>query len=650
MGPKHFRDMVIVRYHCWWPSSSDPFYTFNSTENAARVNYYGADYTPHGVIDGDTSANYASNNWDALVTARAQVSSPLTIALTATYNSGNRQGTVNAHITNTSTGTVSGVVQFGLFESGCVYAAPNGEQIHNNLMRDMLPDANGQAISLAAGASLDTSRAFTVSSSVAADSSYLVCFVQNASTKEIYQGAKIYIPPDMPSLWVGGDSIKDGSPGDQDGRLDPGETADFLVGLGNVNPITATGVTATLATTDTFVTIVTGSASYSDIPSGALVYNSASPFQIMAKPTCPWGRRIPLTIAVTSNGGSYTTTRNLTINTGSPENPIGPDAYGYYTYEDLDTQYRQAPPYNWVEIDSLRGGHGTRVTLGDDQTVTRTMPFTMKHYGSTSATLSICSNGWVAVGSTASTSNGNTELPNTSAPAKMVAAYWTDLDPASSTGGGRVSIFSDTTNHRYIVEFDSVQIFSGNHTGHPQTFQYILYDPAYIPTPTGDGEVVLQYQLVNDPNIGTTGIQNNGGTIGITYVFNGVVNQAAYGLAAGRAIKFTTVSPTSVGVSSPPGALGPESPFALLGAWPNPFRGGTAISFSLPSEGRAHLAIYNVAGQLVRTLADGILPAGRQSISWDGRNNSERPLPGGIYFYRLSFGERTLVQKAVLIR
>jgi hypothetical protein len=223
-----------------------------------------------------------------------------------------------------------------------------------------------------------------------------------------------------------------------------------------------------------------------------------------------------------------------------------------------------------------------------------------------------------------------------------------DLDPSAATGGGRVAYYNDAANHRYIVEFDSVQIYSGNHTGRPQTFQYIIRDPVYYPSPTGDGEIILQYRVLNGPVGGTIGIQNAAMNVGTNYFFP-VANPATYGPANGRAIKFTTVLPTS-GVEAPPGSLQPENPFALYGSWPNPFRGVTTINFSLPHEGQARLAVYNVAGQLVRTLTDGVLPAGSQSVSWDGRNQAGRSVPGGVYFYRLSTGDRTLTQKAVLVR
>jgi hypothetical protein len=633
--------VAVIRYHSNYPSASDPFYLANTTENAARISFYGITGYPSGREDGLDIAPWPY--WEGVVSQRTAVSSPLTITLNGTYNPGNRTGTVSAHIVNTSTGTVSGTLQFVVTESGINYSAPNGERIFNNTMRKMLPNASGQSISIPVSGTLDTSRAFTLGSGWVSDSCCIVVFVQTGS-REIAQAAKLYIPPDKPYLAFRADSVRD-TTGDRDGRLDPGEAANYFVRIVNMNPATATGVSATIASTDTFIQILSGTASYPNISRGLSQFNT-TPFVVRAKPSCPYGRKVQMTITINATG--YSAARGFKLNTGSPSDYIGPDPYGYYTYENLDTRFQQSPPYNWVEIDPQRGGGGALVTLGDDQTTTRTLPFSMRHYGTASTTLSLCSNGWLAVGSTSSTVNSQAELPSNTGVPGMIAAYWSDLDPSSASGGGRVSVYSDATNHRYIVEFDSVQVYTGNHTGAPQSFEYILRDPAFYPTPTGDGEIILQYQLVNGPGGGTVGIQNTAMTVGTTYSYM-VPNPAAYGLANGRAIKFTTVLPTS-GVESPPGALQPESPFALYGSWPNPFRAGTTINFSLPREGRARLAVYNVAGQLVRTLTDGVLPAGSQSVSWDGRDNASRAVSGGIYFYRLSLGDRTLTHKAVLVR
>lgn len=632
--------MAVIRYHVWWPGAGDPFWIADSAENRARVNFYGITGAPDGRTDGQNIGF-----GEGAVAQRLAVSSPLTITLNGTYNSGNRQGTVSAHLVNTSTGTVTGTLQFLITENGIPYNAPNGERIFNNVARKFLPNQNGQSISIPVSGSLDTSRAFTLGSGWVADSCCIVVFVQG-SGNEVLQGAKLYIPPTSPFLAFRADSARD-SVGNLNGRLQPGETGNYFVSIVNMNPATATGVSATIASTDTFIQILNGSATYPNIPgSGASRFNT-TPFVVRVKPTCPYGRWVSVTLTVNA-AIPYTVTRSFRMGVGSPDDYIGKDPYGYYTYENLDTRFTQSPPYNWTEINPNRGGSGTLLTMNDDNTVQQTLPFSMKHYGTTSTTLSVCSNGWLAIGSTSLYVNQPEELPTANGAPGMIAAYWCDLDPSSATGGGRVAYYSDTGNHRYIVEFDSVQLYTGNHTGRPQTFQYIIRDPAYYPTPTGDGEIILQYRVLNGPVGGTIGIQNTGMTVGTNYFFP-VANPATYGPANGRAIKFSTVIPTS-GVESPPGALQPESPFALYASWPNPSRGGTTINFSLPREGQARLAVYNVAGQLVRTLAEGVLPAGPQSRSWDGRNQAGRSVPGGVYFYRLSIGDRTLTQKAVLIR
>jgi hypothetical protein len=603
------------------------------------MNFYNIPGVPQGYTDGQNIG------WgEGAVSQRTAISSPLTITLNGTYNSGNRQGTVSAHLVNTSTGTVSGTLQFVITENGVDTAGHNGEHLFNNVMRKMLPDQNGQSISIPQSGTLDTSRAFTLGSGWKSDSCCIVVFVQGG-TKEIYQAAKLYIPPDKPFLAFRADSVRD-SIGNLNGYLQPGETGNYFVSIVNMNPATATSVSATIASSDTFIQILTGSATYPNIPGyGASQFNTI-PFVVQIKPSCPYGRWVPVTLSITAAGG-YSATRTFRLGVGAPSDYTGPDSYGYYAIENLDTQFPRAPAYNWVEIDPQRGGPGTLLTLGDDQTLARTLPFSMKHYGTSSTTLSICSNGWLAIGSTSLVVNQPDALPTTTGAPGMIAAYWCDLDPSSATGGGRVSYYNDTANHRYIVEFDSVQLYSGNNTGRPQTFQYILLNPANYPTPTGDGQIIMQYQqLVGAVNAGI-GIQNTAMTVGTNYYFP-FKNPATFGPANGRAIIFTTAVPTT-GVELSTVTV-PGVPFALYGAWPNPSRGGMTISFSLPAKGQSRLAVYNVAGQLVRTLTDGVLLAGRQSISWDGRDNSSRAVSGGIYFYRLSFGDRTLTQKALILR
>jgi len=67
---------------------------------------------------------------------------------------------------------------------------------------------------------------------------------------------------------------------------------------------------------------------------------------------------------------------------------------------------------------------------------------------------------------------------------------------------------------------------------------------------------------------------------------------------------------------------------------PNPFRGGTDISYQLPSFTHVSLRVYDVSGRLVRILKDGEEPAGFYTAVWDRKDERGRDVASGVYFYR----------------
>ncbi len=83
---------------------------------------------------------------------------------------------------------------------------------------------------------------------------------------------------------------------------------------------------------------------------------------------------------------------------------------------------------------------------------------------------------------------------------------------------------------------------------------------------------------------------------------------------------------------------------------PNPFNPLTKITFDLPEGGRAHLAIYNAAGQQIKTIVNGHLSAGTHSFEWRGKDSRGKDMPSGTYFYSLSAEGRDETRRMVLIR
>ncbi len=85
--------------------------------------------------------------------------------------------------------------------------------------------------------------------------------------------------------------------------------------------------------------------------------------------------------------------------------------------------------------------------------------------------------------------------------------------------------------------------------------------------------------------------------------------------------------------------------FALGQAFPNPFNPSAQISFSLDRTADARLSVYNVIGQEVAVLVDGLLESGAHVVTFDAAN-----LPSGLYFYNLQSAGRQLTGKLTLVR
>jgi hypothetical protein len=90
------------------------------------------------------------------------------------------------------------------------------------------------------------------------------------------------------------------------------------------------------------------------------------------------------------------------------------------------------------------------------------------------------------------------------------------------------------------------------------------------------------------------------------------------------------------GTDGGPGDGGIARGFALYANYPNPFNPRTEIRYALASAAHVHLTVYDAAGRLIRTLADGQESAGdgKKKI-WDGLMNNGLPAPAGVYVYRL---------------
>ena len=89
--------------------------------------------------------------------------------------------------------------------------------------------------------------------------------------------------------------------------------------------------------------------------------------------------------------------------------------------------------------------------------------------------------------------------------------------------------------------------------------------------------------------------------------------------------------------------------FVLRDAYPNPFNPSTKIEFTLPVDHRVNFAVYNIAGQRVKVLANEKFSAGTHFVKWNGTNSAGHKVSSGQYFCVMEYGKTVKVIKLTLM-
>ena len=241
--------------------------------------------------------------------------------------------------------------------------------------------------------------------------------------------------------------------------------------------------------------------------------------------------------------------------------PLGPDEYGYYIYDSGDEGYDLAPIYDWIEI----YGSGTNLSLDNDGNGTWgggssplahvDLPFPFKFYGVDYNEITICTNGWIALGYTDMESFRNYQIPGAGGPSPMIAAFWDDLETTSNTG----NVLYEEFNDYVVIQWQDMRTHSYNSL---ETFQIILFNDGS--QPYGDGNIKIQYKVFNNTSsfinqyppihgsYATIGIENHLGDQGLQYSYDNQYPEAAMTLDDETALYITT----GPAVSMPSPSLG----------------------------------------------------------------------------------------------
>ena len=92
------------------------------------------------------------------------------------------------------------------------------------------------------------------------------------------------------------------------------------------------------------------------------------------------------------------------------------------------------------------------------------------------------------------------------------------------------------------------------------------------------------------------------------------------------------------------------STFSLSQNYPNPFNPITKLDYNLPLRSKVNISIYNVLGQEIKTLVNGVKEYGYHSVTWDGRNDLGKDMSSGVYFARITSKGFTKTRKMLLVK
>lgn len=212
--------------------------------------------------------------------------------------------------------------------------------------------------------------------------------------------------------------------------------------------------------------------------------------------------------------------------------------------------------------------------------------------------------------------------------------YMKSWDDEARNGANSSGVFGRVTNDQQKALTD-VTVYLLNDANQPVSFTRTGVDGSFELTGIPAGNYVVQASK-----------------LGYETQFNGNVDDfstaTAVEVGVGR-IEVNLILPTKGNTGIDDATRLPRQ-LELLGNYPNPFNPETRIQFSLPAATHVRLRIFDLTGAEVAVLQDGLLPAGAQSVVWNGTNKQGRQVSSGVYLYRLESAASMLTGKMILMR
>ncbi len=620
-----------IIYNVWWPGAGDPMYVLNVTDNTTRTNYYGVNSVPAIDVNGVTTATNQTTFTNNVNTGNAQFS-PFKITMTQRALSDNLiEIGVKILRDPTDVTTFSTTkLRVALTEKSVNFSAPPGTNLESHfssVSRKMLPDGNGTTLVVPApGDSVEIILQYVPTSaflaSVNMDSLRVVAFIQNETTKAVYQSEMFELIPNFVA------QINSNS---QDVISDNSTPSVFDAVIKNIGVMTdkytincslnaPTGWTGEFTTTNGTSTFGTEDSIEIAAGDSAVIQVSVNPQSIDG-----FGKTVIEFASQNNPGLSGTVTLNTVTSTGNNVLVInaGDRQFESYVTNSLDNIYTGT--YGAVSRSALEP---------------------------------------------ASVSLSNFDIVIWQGSNSMRAFYPDEVAKLQNylDGGGNLlitgqdigsDIFETSGQSQFAQDFYH-NYFHTNYAANSSTLFFIkgvandvisnglqfiandIYPRSLDKITPRDTNAVGFLTYFNGPDI--AGVRAKADNYRVIYMSSGleqITDQPIRDTIAVRSLRWLSEN-VVVGVDEENNL---PFQFALAQNYPNPFNPSTKISFSIPEKSFTTLKIYDILGNEVANLFSEEKLAGNYEVQFDASK-----LSSGVYLYKLQSNSLVQTRKMILLK
>jgi|GEM_PF-1850650 len=621
------RDQVVmIVYHVSWPSSSDPYYVHNISENNARRNYYGVNAVPDNYVDGTINILASSGTFYTTLNNRIGEDVPYNITVEPYIDGDVVSATVTVQFDGATTGDIR-LHNVLVEELGDITPGSNGIHDYRYSMLDMMPSASGETVETTGAETLTFDYTFDYTWETSITNLTVISFLQNNTTREVYQAGWGAISADNPNVAYVNHNVNDDDQTYPNDRPDPGETVELTVTLQNTPEFMITdNLVGTLTCDNEDVVIGDADGSWANILPGANGVNNTDPFSITIPETFE-AQYVTYTLALSDDSG-YETTVEFTQLTGMPE---------ILFINDHGTSLDQSE--HWMNIFNAAG------EVAEFYTAATAASYDLSLYP-TIIWATSGSSGDVITASEMTTiedylDNGGKLIltgenigPDLDGNADWFAQYFGAEHHLNSAPSGETSFHVGGSDGGLLPDAEFWLMNGAGNNSNPSTIRtagdnsQVLYD--YYGSPLHAGVLNMTdtftsvYLGFNFEAISTAGVDDSQPAHEALIDLLGVVNESS-----SIDTPAETLLPTQIEVN----------------AYPNPFNASVKIGFNLPMTEVVKVDVFNTLGRHVSSLHNASTTTGYHEVSWDATGMSS-----GIYLVRVSTQTESHLQKIMLVK